>query len=57
MSYPVTSAPNLLVVAIACRPATPAPKTSIEDGGIVPAAVIIRGRYFLSEVAAKSPAL
>ena len=57
MSYPVTSAPNLLVVAIACRPATPAPKTSIEDGGIVPAAVIIKGRYFLSEVAAKSPAL
>ena len=38
--------PNLLAVAIACNPATPAPITKVLAGEIVPAAVIKSGIYF-----------
>ena len=41
MSKPVTIAPSRLAVATACRPATPAPRTSTLAGGTVPAAVVI----------------
>jgi hypothetical protein len=33
-----------LAVAIACNPATPAPRTSTFAGGTVPAAVVIIGK-------------
>ncbi|ACP22928.1 hypothetical protein NGR_b14770 (plasmid) [Sinorhizobium fredii NGR234] len=39
-----TMAPRRRAVAIACRPATPAPMTKIFAAGTVPAAVIIIGR-------------
>ena len=38
-----TAAPSRLAVAIACRPATPAPMTKTLAAGTVPAAVIIIG--------------
>ena len=41
-----TIAPNLLAVAIACNPATPAPTTKTFAAGTVPAAVIIIGIAF-----------
>ena len=41
-----TIAPILLAVAIACKPATPAPITKTLAAGIVPAAVIIIGIAF-----------
>ena len=40
-----TTAPNLFAVAMACKPATPAPKISIFAGAILPAAVINIGKY------------
>ena len=43
ISYPVTKAPSLFAVAIACKPATPAPSTKILAGLNVPEAVIIKG--------------
>ncbi len=43
-SNAVTTAPRRRAVAIACRPATPAPSTSTWAGGIVPAAVISIGK-------------
>ena len=36
-----TTAPNLLAVAMACKPATPTPITKTFAGATVPAAVII----------------
>ena len=42
-------APILLAVAIACKPATPAPTTKTFAAEIVPAAVIIIGIAFLNE--------
>ena len=41
-----TMAPNHLAVAIACKPATPAPITKTFAAGTVPAAVIIIGIAF-----------
>ena len=41
-----TIAPSLLAVAIACKPATPAPITKTFAAGTVPAAVIIIGMAF-----------
>jgi hypothetical protein len=38
-----TMAPRRRAVAIACRPATPAPRMNTRAGGTVPAAVIIIG--------------
>src|SRR5207245_7419114 len=43
-SVAVTIAPSRRAVAIACRPATPAPITKTFAAGTVPAAVIIMGR-------------
>ena len=42
-SVAVTTAPSRRAVAIACRPATPAPMTNTRAAGTVPAAVIIIG--------------
>jgi len=42
-SLAVTMAPSRRAVAIACRPATPAPMTNTFAAGTVPAAVIIIG--------------
>ena len=39
----VTTAPRRRAVAMACRPATPAPITKMRAAGTVPAAVIIMG--------------
>ncbi len=44
MSNPVTTAPSRLAVAIAWRPATPAPSTITFAGATVPAAVVIIGK-------------
>ena len=44
MSKPVTTAPSRFAVAIACRPATPAPSTITFAGATVPAAVVIIGK-------------
>src|SRR5262249_7085670 len=41
-----TTAPSRRAVAIACRPATPAPSTSAFAGATVPAAVISIGKNF-----------
>ena len=41
-----TRAPSRLAVAMACRPATPAPITNTRAGGMVPAGVIIMGKIF-----------
>ena len=43
-SKPETTAPSRRAVAIACRPATPAPSTSTLAGATVPAAVISIGK-------------
>jgi NAD(P) transhydrogenase subunit alpha len=53
----VTTAPSRLAVAIACRPATPAPITSTFAGGTVPAAVISIGKKRGSCSAASSAPL
>ena len=45
-----TTAPSRRAVAIACRPATPAPMTSARTGAIVPAAVISIGKRLLDAV-------
>jgi hypothetical protein len=42
-SVALTTAPSRRAVAIACRPATPAPITNTLAAGTVPAAVIIIG--------------
>ncbi len=52
-----TTAPSLRAVAIACRPATPAPMTSARTGAIVPAAVMSIGKSFGTRSAARSTAL
>ena len=56
-----TLAPSLRAVAIACNPATPAPTISTLAGGIVPAAVIKRGknlpRYCAAINTARYPAI
>ena len=55
-----TTAPRRRAVAIACRPATPAPRTSTFAGRIVPAAVVSigtkRGRYEVASSTALYPA-
>ena len=56
-SYPLTTAPNRRAVAMACKPATPAPRTSTLAGGIVPAAVVSIGKNFGSSDAAQSARL
>ena len=56
-SYAETTAPNRLAVAIACRPATPAPMTNTRAGATVPAAVIIIGKNLPSRPAAIRTAL
>jgi hypothetical protein len=40
-----TTAPNLFAVAIACKPATPAPRIRTFAGAILPAAVMNMGKY------------
>ncbi len=57
MSYPQTFAPSRCAVAIACKPATPAPRTNTLAGGTVPAAVISIGKYLPSRPAATRAAL
>ena len=42
-SVALTTAPRRLAVAMACKPATPAPITNTRAAGTVPAAVIIMG--------------
>ncbi len=44
MSETSTMAPRRLAVAIAWRPATPAPMITTREGGMVPAAVMSRGK-------------
>ena len=56
MSKPVTTAPRRLAVAIACRPATPAPSTITLAGETVPAAVVIIGKKRPASRAASSAA-
>src|SRR5216683_1792419 len=56
-SYAETTAPSRRAVAIACRPATPAPMTRTRAGGIVPAAVIIIGKNLPRRPAAMRTAL
>ena len=56
MSKPVTIAPRRLAVAMACRPATPAPRTSTFAGETVPAAVVIIGKNWPDSRAASSAA-
>ena len=51
-SVAVTWAPSRLAVAMACRPATPAPITNTLAGGTIPAAVMNIGKYLLSSTAA-----
>jgi hypothetical protein len=53
----VTTAPSRRHVAIACKPATPAPMISTFAGLIVPAAVVSIGKNFGSVLAAISTAL
>ena len=50
-------APSRRAVAMACRPATPAPMTSTRAGGTVPAAVIIIGMALPKVSAPTSTAL
>ncbi len=52
-----TTAPSRLAVAIACRPATPAPITSARTGAIVPAAVMSMGKRRGTRSAARTTAL
>ena len=54
---PRRRAPSRRAVAIACRPATPAPSTSTRAGAMVPAAVISSGKNCGSASAASSTAL
>src|SRR5207244_1214922 len=56
-SKPETTAPSRRAVAIACRPATPAPRTSTFAGGTVPAAVVSIGKNFGRRYAASSTAV
>ena len=56
-SKPATTAPRRREVAIACKPATPAPSTSTFAGATVPAAVISIGKKRGSRSAATSTAL
>ena len=51
-SYALTTAPSRLQVAIACSPATPAPRTTTCAGGTVPAAVMLSGKNRRSRPAA-----
>jgi len=53
----VTLAPSRLAVAIAWRPATPAPITNTLAGGTIPAAVMNIGKYLGSSTAARSTPL
>ena len=53
-SVALTTAPRRLAVAIACRPATPAPITKTFAGRTVPAAVIIIGMARSKATAASS---
>ena len=57
MSKPVTTAPSRRAVAIACRPATPAPSTNTLAGRTVPAAVMSMGKNLGSASAARSTLL
>ena len=56
-SYASTTAPSRRAVAMACRPATPAPMTNTFAGGMVPAAVISIGKSRGSTPAALMTAL
>ena len=56
-SVAVTWAPSRLAVAMAWRPATPAPITNTLAGGTMPAAVMNMGKYLLSSAAASSTPL
>ena len=51
------TAPSRLAVAIACRPATPAPRITTRAALIVPAAVIIIGINLWYALAARITAL
>ena len=57
ISLTSTTAPNLLAVAIACNPATPAPKINTLAGRMVPAAVVIMGKILPISLAAIKTAL
>ena len=57
MSNAETIAPSRFAVAIAWRPATPAPSMKTDEGRIVPAAVIIMGMSFPRLDAATNAAL
>src|SRR6266850_5878512 len=57
MSKPETLAPSRRAVAIACKPATPAPMTKTFDGARVPAAVVSMGSNLGSSAAPSSTAL
>ena len=48
-------APRRLQVAMACRPATPAPMTSTRAGRMVPAAVVSIGKNLRHRAAAIRP--
>ena len=52
-----TMAPRRRAVAMACRPATPAPMTNTRAGAMVPAAVIIIGMARPNSAQASSTAL
>ncbi len=56
VSKPLTIAPKLLAVAIAAKPATPPPITSILAGGSFPAAVICpvknRPKFYAAKITA-----
>ncbi len=56
-SYPLTTAPSLRAVPIACSPATPVPRTSTLAGRAVPAAVMSSGKNRPNAPAATSTAL
>ncbi len=52
-----TTAPSRRAVAIACRPATPAPRTRTREGATVPAAVMSSGKNLPEVLAAVREAL
>ena len=56
-SVALTTAPRRLAVAMACRPATPAPITKTRAGASVPPAVMSIGNIWGSAFAASSTAL
>ena len=56
-SYAEATAPSLRAVAIACKPATPAPITKTRPGVIVPAAVVSIGKMRGEVSAASTTAL